>query len=115
MDYEREIIDLKRLMSQLQASFIQMSKNQVPVTGRADAAYGKCPQVDTNTEDIQTNSEDILTTQEGLAQTYEETQANATDILATQEGLAETYEETYTSITNCEEAIAELYEMIIPT
>ena len=108
MDYEREIIDLKRLMSQLQTAFIQMSKNQVPVTGRTDMAYSKVPQVNTNTEDI-------LTTQEGLAQTYEDTQTNATDILATQEGLAETYEETYTSITNLEEAIAEVYEMVLPT
>jgi len=115
MDYEREIINVKRQISQLQTAFIQMGKNQVPVTERSDTAYSKCPQVDTNTEDIQANSQDILTTQEGLAQTYEDTQTNATDILATQEGLAETYEETYTSITNCEEALAELYEMILPT
>ena len=115
MDNEREINQLKEKLEALSKSFLQVQKNQVPVTARTDESFNKIPQVDTNTQDILTNSEDILTTQEGLAQTYEETQTNATDILATQEGLAETYEETYTSITNCEEALAELYEMIIPT
>lgn len=115
MDIEQEIVDLKKQMEALQKAFIQSQKNQVPITGKTDTAYGKCPQVDLNTTNIQVNSDDIITTQEGLAQTYEDTQANAQDILATQEGLAETYEETYTSITNLEEAIAEVYEMILPT
>ncbi len=115
MDYEKEILDLRKEMDSLQKSFLQMSRNNVkPISQAADAA-NKIPQVDENTTNIQTNSDDILTTQEGLAQTYEETQTNAEDILATQEGLAQTYEETYTSITNLEEAIAEVYELIIPT
>ena len=50
-------------------------------------------QVDNNTSDIQTNSKDIVTTQEGLA---------------------ETYEETNTSITQLEEALVEVYEIIVP-
>ena len=50
-------------------------------------------QVDNNTSGIQTNSVDIITTQEGLA---------------------ETYEETNTSITQLEEALVEVYEIIIP-
>ena len=50
-------------------------------------------QVDNNTSGIQTNSEDIITTQEGLA---------------------ETYEETNTSITQLEEALVEVYEIIVP-
>ena len=50
-------------------------------------------QVDNNTSGIQTNSVDIVTTQEGLA---------------------ETYEETATSITQLEEALVEVYEIIVP-
>ena len=50
-------------------------------------------QVDNNTSGIQTNSEDIVYTQEGLA---------------------ETYEETNTSITQLEEALVEVYEIIVP-
>ena len=115
MDYEREILDLQKQMRILNQMFLQAQANQVPITGRTDTAYGKCPQVDTNTSNIKINADDIITTQEGLAQTYEDTQTNADDILATQEGLAQTYEETYTSITNLEEAIAEVYEMILPT
>ena len=115
MDIELEIVDLKKQMKALQKAFIQSQTNQVPITGKTDTAYGKCPQVDTNTSNIRINADDIITTQEGLAQTYEDAQTNAQDILTTQEGLAQTYEETYTSITNLEEAIAEVYEMILPT
>lgn len=50
-------------------------------------------QVDNNTSGIQMNSNDIITTQEGLA---------------------ETYEETNTSITQLEEALVEVYEIIVP-
>ena len=113
MDIEQEIVKLQKQVARLSKAYDQSRKNQVPITGKADTAYAKCPQVDANTTNITTNADDILTTQEGLAQTYEATQTNAEDILATQEGLAETYEETYNSITQCEEAITELYEMII--
>lgn len=115
MDIEQEIVKLQKQMARLSKAYDQSRKNQVPITGKTDTAYAKCPQVDTNTANIATNSDDIITTQEGLAQTYEDTQTNASDIITTQEGLAQTYEETYTSITNLEEAIAEVYEMILPT
>ena len=115
MDIEQAILDLQKQMADLQKSFLQMSRNNYTPYNQASMAANKIPQVDDNTAGIQTNSDDILTTQEGLAQTYEETQTNAQDILATQEGLAETYEETYTSITNLEEALAEVYEMVLPT
>ena len=114
MNYDEEIVDLKKQVADLQKSFLQMSRNNYTPYNQASMAANKIPQVDDNTSAIQVNSDDILTTQEGLAQTYEETQTNAEDILATQEGLAQTYEETYTSITNLEEAIAEVYELIIP-
>ena len=41
-------------------------------------------------------------------------QMNSNDIITTQEGLAETYEETNTSITQLEEALVEVYEIIVP-
>ena len=115
MNYEEEILDLRKQIELLNKSLSQMTKNNYTPYNQASMAAHKIPQVDTNTSNIATNASDILTTQEGLAQTYEDTQTNASDILTTQEGLAQTYEETYTSITNCEEAIAELYEMILPT
>lgn len=87
------IEDLEKRLKNLEIAVLQMSKNAVPVTSKTDTAYNKVPQVDNNTSGIQTNSNDIV---------------------ATQEGLAETYEGTNTSITQLEEALAEVYEMIVP-
>lgn len=89
-----DIQTVEERLDALQESFIQTQKNQVPVTGRADTAYGKVPQVDENTAGITTNAEDILITQEGVA---------------------ESYEETSNAITEVEEALAEIYEMIVPS
>ena len=87
------IEDLDRRLNNLERAVLQMSKNVVPVTSKTDTAYNKVPQVDNNTSGIQMNGKDIVDTQEGLA---------------------ETYEETTTSITQIEEALAEVYEMIVP-
>lgn len=87
------ITDLDKRLKNLERAVLQMSKNTVPITSKSDTAYNKVPQVDSNTSDIQTNSEDIVETQEGLA---------------------ETYEETTTSILQLEEALAEVYEIIVP-
>ena len=86
------IEELDKRLKNLEQAVIQMSKNSVTVTSRADAGYNKVLQVDNNTSNIQTNSEDIVKTQEGLT---------------------ETYEETTTSITQLEEALAEAYEIIV--
>ena len=87
------IEELDNRLKNLERAVLQMSKNAVPVTSKTDTAYSKGPQVDNNTSGIQTNSEDIVMTQEGLA---------------------ETYEETNTSITQLEEALVEVYEIIVP-
>lgn len=87
------IEDLDKRLKNLERAVLQMSRNAVPVTSKTDTAYNKVPQVDDNTSGIQINSEDIVTTQEGLAETYEGTNA---------------------SITQLEEALAEVYEMIVP-
>ena len=87
------IEDLDNRLKNLERAVLQMSKNAVPVTSKTDTAYNKVPQVDNNTSGIQTNSVDIVTTQEGLA---------------------ETYEETNISITQLEEALVEVYEIIVP-
>lgn len=84
--------ELDKRLKNLERAFIQMSKNLVTVTSRADDGYNKVHQVDDNTSNIYTNSEDIVKTQEGLT---------------------ETYEETTTSITQLEEALAEAYEIIV--
>ena len=87
------IEDLEERLNTFEQSLIQMGINQTPVVNKSDTAYYKVPQVDSNTSNIQTNSKDIVETQEGLA---------------------ETYEETTTSITQLEEALAEVYEIIVP-
>ena len=87
------IEDLDKRLENLERAVLQISKNAVPVTSKTDTAYNKVPQVDNNTSGIQMNGKDIVDTQEGLA---------------------ETYEETTTSITQIEEALAEVYEMIVP-
>ena len=84
--------ELDKRLKNLEQAVIQMSKNSVTLTSRADAGYNKVLQVDNNTSNIQMNSDDIVKTQEGLT---------------------ETYEETTTSITQLEEALAEAYEIII--
>ena len=85
--------ELNKRLKNLELAFLQMSTNSVTVTNRADAGYNKVQQVDDNTSNIHTNSEDIVKTQEGLT---------------------ETYEETTTSITQLEEALVEVYEVIVP-
>ena len=87
------IEDLDKHLKNLERAVLQMSKNAVPVTSKTDTAYNKVPQVDNNTSGIQMNGKDIVDTLEGLA---------------------ETYEETTTSITQLEEALTEVYEMIVP-
>lgn len=87
------IEDLDKRLKNLERAVLQMSKNAVPVTSKTDTAYNKVPQVDNNTSGIQMNGKDIVDNQEGLA---------------------ETYEETTTSITQLEEALTEVYEMIVP-
>lgn len=60
MDYEKEINELKRQLERLQNAFLQMSKNQVPVTEKADNASNKIPQVDENTSGVGENSAGLL-------------------------------------------------------
>lgn len=50
MDYEKEINELKRQMNRLQEAFLQLSRNQVPVTAKADDAYNKAEAVTPYTE-----------------------------------------------------------------
>ena len=94
MDVETRLTNLENLV----LSFI---KNQSIADNYKIADINGCRHTDSlqandikiNTSGIQTNSEDIVTTQEGLA---------------------ETYEQTNTSITQLEEALVEVYEIIIP-
>ena len=90
----KTIDDLYELYENIYNTVLQIAVNNKPVTEKADLASNKIPQVDTNTTDIQANSEDIVETQIGLA---------------------ETYEETNNGITQCEIAITEIYEMLMPT
>ena len=91
MSLEERVRDLEFKLDNLQSSFLQSQKNQIPLTGKTDDSYNKIPQINENTEGIEQNADDILVTQEGVAEAYE---------LTTEE------------LTQFEEAIAEVYEMI---
>ena len=81
--------DVIERLDSLQQSFIQSQENAVPVTAKADAASNKIPQVDANTAGVATNAEDITDTQIGLADTYESMNDQVTQL---EEALAEVYE-----------------------
>ena len=91
MSLEERVRDLEFKLDNLQRSFLQSQKNQIPLTGKTEDGYNKIPQINANTEGVEQNADDILVTQEGVAEAYE---------LTTEE------------LTQCEEAIAEVYEMI---
>ena len=60
MDYEKEIREIKIQLANLQNAFLQSSRNQVPMTSKAESAYNKCPQVDKNTMGVGENSLGLL-------------------------------------------------------
>ena len=60
MDYEKEIREIKIQLANLQNAFIQASRNQVPITSKAESAYNKTPQVDENTTGVGENSPGLL-------------------------------------------------------
>lgn len=60
MNYEFEINKLNARIDNLQQSFIQAQRNQVPITAKADEASNKVPQVDENTNGVAENSGGIF-------------------------------------------------------
>ena len=60
MNYEVEIQKINARIDNLQQSFIQAQRNQVPITARADEASNKVPQVDENTNGVAENSGGIF-------------------------------------------------------
>lgn len=90
---EKEILEIKTRLVNLERAFLMSQQNGVNITQNSDKVAVLEPEV-TNLK--------------------EEVSINTSDIVATQEGLAETYEGTNTSITQLEEALVEVYEIIIP-
>ena len=90
---EKEILEIKTRLVNLERAFLMSQQNGVNITQNSDKVAVLEPEV-TNLK--------------------EEVSINTSDIVDTQEGLAETYEETNTSITQLEEALVEVYEIIIP-
>lgn len=60
MDFEKEIKELKRQLTNLQNAFLQSQRNQVAITGKTDDAYNKIPQVNENTSGVDENNFAIL-------------------------------------------------------
>lgn len=90
---KKEILEIKTRLVNLERAFLMSQQNGVNITQNSDKVAVLEPEV-TNLK--------------------EEVSINASDIITTQEGLAETYEETNTSITQLEEALVEVYEIVIP-
>ena len=90
---EKEILEIKTRLVNLERAFLMSQQNGVNITQNSDKVAVLEPEV-TNIK--------------------EEVSINTSDIVDTQEGLAETYEETTTSITQLEEALVEVYEIIVP-
>lgn len=90
---EKEILEIKTRLVNLERAFLMSQQNGVNITQNSDKVAVLEPEVTNIKEEVSINTSDIVTTQEGLA---------------------ETYEETNTSITQLEEAIVEVYEIVIP-
>ena len=90
---EKEILEIKTRLVNLERAFLMSQQNGVNITQNSDKVAVLEPEVTNIKEEVSINTSDIVTTQEGLA---------------------ETYEETNTSITQLEEALVEVYEIIIP-
>ena len=90
---EKEILEIKTRLVNLERAFLMSQQNGVNITQNSDKVAVLEPEVTNLKEEVSINTSDIVTTQEGLA---------------------ETYEETNTSITQLEEAIVEVYEIIVP-
>ena len=90
---EKEILEIKTMLVNLERAFLMSQQNGVNITQNSDKVAVLEPEVTNLKEEVSINTSDIITTQEGLA---------------------ETYEETNTSITQLEEALVEVYEIIVP-
>ena len=90
---EKEILEIKTMLANLERAFLMSQQNGVNITQNSDKVAVLEPEVTNLKEEVSINTSDIITTQEGLA---------------------ETYEETNTSITQLEEALVEVYEIIVP-
>lgn len=90
---EKEILEIKTRLVNLERAFLMSQQNGVNITQNSDKVAVLEPEVTNLKEEVSINTSDIVTTQEGLA---------------------ETYEETNTSITQLEEALVEVYEIIVP-
>ena len=90
---EKEILEIKTRLVNLERAFLMSQQNGVNITQNSDKVAVLEPEVTNLKEEVSINTSDIVTTQEGLA---------------------ETYEGTNTSITQLEEALVEVYEIIVP-
>jgi uncharacterized coiled-coil protein SlyX len=55
MSIESRLYKLEQTVANLQESFIQSQRNQVPITERTDESHNKIPQVDSNTVGVTDN------------------------------------------------------------
>ena len=60
MDYDKEIREIKEQLASLQQTLLQYTRNQQPITSKAESGYNKIPQVDENTTGVSENSAGLL-------------------------------------------------------
>ena len=106
MDYEKEIKELKIQVSRLQDAVIQMSRNNVPVTEKADNASNKIPQVDENTSGVGENSAGLL----DVAELSDENNSAIEDVAGLADENSVAIEDLANLIGDLEERVAALEE-----
>lgn len=106
MDYEKEIKELKRQLANLQNAVIQMSRNTIPVTEKADNASNKIPQVDENTSGVGENSAGLL----DVAELSDENNSAIEDIADLSDENSSAIEDLANLIGDLEERVAALEE-----
>lgn len=92
MNVEKEILEIKNQLANLQRAFLSSQKNNVTVIGNADKIITIEPEVGSLREDVTTNTSDIYDSQLGLAQSYELGVNNSNELIMVELAVAELYE-----------------------
>lgn len=92
MNVEKEILEIKNQLANLQRAFLSSQKNNVTVTGNADKIITIEPEVGSLREDVSVNTSNIYDSQMGLAQSYELGVNNSNELMMVELAVAEIYE-----------------------
>ena len=106
MDYEKEINELKRQLTNLTNAFLQSQKNQEPTIHKSEDAYNKIPQVDENTTGVSENSAGLL----DVAELSDENNTAIEDVAGLADENSTAIEDLGNLVGDLEERVAALEE-----